>query len=62
MFTVRVVDTNYCEVPVGQIFEDFDNFVAVWDLTVINRDALTAEVEADWGNGEGADHFEVRFS
>jgi len=34
MFTVQQIDTNYSEIPVGQIDGDFDDFIARWDLAV----------------------------
>jgi len=59
MFTVQQIDTNYSEIPVGQIDGDFDEFVTRWDLTVTERDERTAKCEAEWGNSNGADHFVV---
>jgi len=59
MLTVQQIDTNYSEIPVGQIDGDFDDFIARWDLAVTERDEHTAKCEAEWGNGNGADHFVV---
>jgi len=58
---VMEVDTNYSEIPVGYIEQDFAGFVSKNLLEVIERNSQVAIVRAEWGNGEGFDTFEIRF-
>lgn len=54
MITVNALNTNYSEIPTGEIEMTLEQFVAKWDLREENGVYL-----ADWGDGEGADEFEI---
>jgi len=61
MFQMIETNTNYSEIPTGNIEQGFDDFVTRWDLEVVDRGEALATVRAEWGNGQGYDTFAVRF-
>lgn len=59
-FTVTRMDTDYTSVPTGHIEGlAIMAFIREWDIELESCDGDSVIVRAEWGNGEGFDHYRI---